>query len=256
MPVRQYGGVARRPGVPVHRLTVDPGQADLSRWPCTIPAVAQIARDGLGLSPGVTVLIGANGTGKSTIVEALAAAWARRVTAFRSDWLQQAVGTPSAEDSDLFRALRLEYTPGGPNGGLFLRAERLHAQAAGFTERGRWGDRIGRSRGLLERSHGEGFLEVLAAMSDEAGLYVLDEPESALSFDSSLALLALLSDMRENGSQIVVATHSPILAALPDARLLQLDDTGITPIAYQDTDLVMSWRSFLLDPAAYVRHLL
>ena len=243
----------RQPGAPVTRLSIDPGQADLNRWPYTLPVIAQIADEGLSLSPGATILIGQNGSGKSTLVEALAAVWARRITSFRTDWLQQAVARPSDEDSDLHRALRLSYTTGGPSGGLFLRAERMHSQAEGFSSPGRWSDRVEGS--ILTRSHGEGFLQVLAGMTAEAGLYVLDEPESALSFDSSLMLLTLMSDMCAAGSQIVLATHSPILAALPGALILQLDDQGIAPIEYNDTDLVHAWRSFLIDPDSYVRHL-
>lgn len=246
--------VGRQPGAPVTGLSVDCGQADLSRWPYTLPVVAQIAEQGLALSPGVTILIGQNGSGKSTLVEALAAAWGRRVTAFRSDWLQQAAADPSAEDSDLNRSLRLVYTRGGPSGGLFFRAERLHAQADWFSSRGQWKDRMG-GVDVLARSHGEGFLAILAAMVAEPGLYVLDEPESALSFDSCLILLALLADMRAAGSQVVLATHSPVLAALPHAHLLQLDDHGIRPVQYSDADLVISWRTFLHAPERFTRHL-
>lgn len=248
--------MGRQPGAPVTRLSIDRGKARPGSWPYTLPAVRQLLEQGLALNPGVTVLLGANGSGKSTIVEALAAAWARRVTAFRQDWLQQAAARPSDEDSDLDRALRLDYTPGGPTGGLFLRAERMHAQLEGFTQtRGRWQDRIGGDLNLLTRSHGEGFLEVLAAMAAEPGLYILDEPESALSFDSCLMLLTLMSDMRAAGSQIVLATHSPILCALPGSTLLHLDDHGISEVSYDDSDLVTAWRSFLADPAAYVKHL-
>ncbi len=170
----------------------------MTRWPYTVPSIAHVLRHGLDLDPAITVFIGPNGAGKSTLVEAVAAVWARRITAFRSDWLQQSLGRPAAEDSPLHQALRLDYTPGGPVGGLFLRAERLHAQAGGFGI-GRWSDRI--ANPILERSHGEGFLQVLAGMVAEPGLYVLDEPESALSFDSSLMLLTLMCDMRAAGSQ-------------------------------------------------------
>ncbi|SDJ09947.1 Predicted ATPase [Frankineae bacterium MT45] len=235
-------------------VSVDRGQADLSRWPYTMPVVAQIVEQGLDLSPGLTILIGQNGSGKSTLVEALAAAWGRRITAFRSDWLQRAAAEPSTEDSDLNRSMRLHYTPGGATGGLFLRAERLHAQAEWFSGRGRWSDRMA-GVDVLARSHGEGFLEILAAMVSDPGLYVLDEPESALSFDSCLMLLTLMSDMIAAGSQLVLATHSPILAAMPGALLLQLDEGGIRPVSYDETDLVTSWRSFLNTPEAFLRHL-
>jgi predicted ATPase len=233
---------------------VDRGQADLGQWPYTMPVVAQLVEQGLALSPGVTILIGQNGSGKSTLVEALAATWGRRVTAFRNDWVQRAAAEPSEEDSDLNRSLRLDYTIGGATGGLFLRAERLHAQAGWFSGKGRWGERMD-GFDVLARSHGEGFLEILAAMVSDPGLYILDEPESALSFDSCLTLLALMTDMRAAGSQIVLATHSPILAALPQASLLQLDETGIHPVSYDETDLVTSWRGFLQAPDRYLRHL-
>ena len=244
----------RQPGVPVTELTIDHGQADPDRWPYTVPAVRQIWEHGLRLATGATVLIGDNGSGKSTLVEAVAAVWSRRVTAFHDDWLQQSVAEPSDEDSDLHRALRLTFTRGGPAGGLFLRAERLHAQAARFTHhRGRWAERI--EAPLLHRSHGEGFLDVLAGMTAEPGLYILDEPESALSFDSCLVLLTLMNDMLRAGSQIMLATHSPILAALPGADLLQLDHDGIRPVDYDASNLVSSWRSFLHAREGYLRHL-
>jgi predicted ATPase len=244
---------SRQPGAPVTRVRVDAAKTRAGAWPYTLAVVRQIMADGLELSPGVTVLLGANGSGKSTLVEALAAAWARRITAFRDDWLQRVVGEPAAEDSDLHQALRLEYTRAGPTGGLFLRAERLHSQADGFTNPGRWSERV--DGPLLGRSHGEGFLEVLGAMTLEPGLYLMDEPESALSFDSCLVLLQIMADMRSAGSQIVLATHSPILASLPGARLLQLSDDGIAPTSYDDCDLVTSWRTFLERPELFLRHL-
>jgi predicted ATPase len=238
----------------VRWLRVDRGQIDPGRWPYTLPAVRQLVEDGVELDPGVTVLIGPNGSGKSTVVEALAAAWGRRITAFRDDWLQQAMAEPSGEDSDLDRSLRLEFTRGGPTGGMFLRAERLHEQAGLFQHRGRWAQRMD-GNPVLARSHGEGFLQVLTAMSAEPGLYLMDEPESALSFDSCLVLLALLGQMRDAGSQVVLATHSPVLAAVPGGRILQFGAEGIARVGYDDSDLVASWRSFLDAPERYLRHL-
>jgi predicted ATPase len=242
-----------QPGAPVRRITVDPAKAESKNWPYTLPVVQHIARHGLDLDPGVTVVIGANGSGKSTLVEAIASAWGRRFTAFRDDWLQQATATPADEDSDLDRGIRLEYTRGGPHGGLFFRAERLHSQMAHFTQPGRWASRM--DGPLLGRSHGEGFLQVLSAMTAEPGFYVLDEPEAALSFDSSLALVAILIAMRAAGSQVLLATHSPILAACPNATILQCSDDGLSPIAYDDSELVASWRAFLAAPDRYLRYL-
>jgi predicted ATPase len=245
---------SRQPGAPVKRIEVDPGKVDERRWPFTLPAIKQVASDGLELDPGVNVLIGANGSGKSTLVEAVAAAWARRITVFRDDWLQRALGAPSEEDSDLHRAIRLAYTSGGPTGGLFLRAERVHSQANGFSGQGRWQERI--DRPILNLSHGEGFLEILRGMTAEPGFYILDEPESALSFDSCLALLAIIADMRSAGSQVLLATHSPVLASVPGARLLELTDAGMDEVAYDETYLVRSWKAFMDSPERFHRHLI
>ncbi len=214
----------------------------------------QVVENGLDLTPGISVFIGPNGSGKSTLVEAIAGAWGRMVSSFRQDWLQQWVALPSDEDSTLFRSLRLQPTMGGPSGGLFLRAERLHAQADRFTGRGRWRERVGTTP-LLNLSHGEGFLAVLAGMTQEPGLYLLDEPESALSFASSLALVQIMLDMRAAGSQVILATHSPVLAAVPGGRLLHFGQGGIRDVEYDNSDLVKSWRSFLQAPERYLKHL-
>lgn len=144
---------------------------------------------------------------------------------------------------------------GAPGCRLPARHDRhLHAQAGLFEYRGRWGQRMDGAP-VLARSHGEGFLEVLSAMSGEPGLYLMDEPESALSFDSCLVLLALLTQMLASGSQVVLATHSPVLAAVPGGRILQFGEHGVIPVGYDDTDLVVSWRQFLDGPQRYLRHL-
>ncbi len=90
----------------------------------------------------------------------------------------------------------------------------------------------------------------------DRGVYFLDEPESALSFQSSLALLVVLDVLRQEGSQVIVATHSPLLAALPDATTLELGEWGIREVPWQELDVVQSWRDFLAAPQRYLRHLL
>jgi len=118
-------------------------------------------------------------------------------------------------------------------------------------ERGSWGN-----ESMQERSHGESFLAVLRHRFDEVGVYFLDEPEAALSFRSCLGLIALLDTMRREGSQVIVATHSPLLVSLPGATLLQLNDEGITKVAaYDDLSLVQEWRHFLATPGRFLKHL-
>jgi predicted ATPase len=109
---------------------------------------------------------------------------------------------------------------------------------------------------LNARSHGEGFLALLESRTTERGLWILDEPESALSFRSSLRLLALLEAMTAAGSQVLVATHSPVLAALPGARIYELDGEGFTQREWADLDLVQDWQAFFDDPRRVLKYLL
>jgi predicted ATPase len=110
---------------------------------------------------------------------------------------------------------------------------------------------------LQERSHGESFLTVLRHRFDEQGVYFLDEPEAALSFHSCLGLVALLDTMRREGSQVLIATHSPILVTLPGATLIELDEAGFRTVdGFENLQLVQQWRAFISEPNRYLRHLL
>jgi predicted ATPase len=236
--------------LPLTRVSVEPtGRYDPNAWYWQVPAVAQLRRTGLDLEAGITVLVGENGSGKSTLVEAIAAAWAGRLTAAVTHW------TPpvAAADADLHWQLRLSGQHPPPQGGCFLRAEAMHAH---FTAVDAGTDlRAFDGRGLNTRSHGEGFLAFLESRQTERGLYVLDEPEAALSFRSCLALLYLLLDAVAAGSQVLLATHSPLLAAAPSARILHLDADGFTTRDWADLDMVQDWREFLTAPDRWLRHL-
>jgi predicted ATPase len=100
------------------------------------------------------------------------------------------------------------------------------------------------------------FLSALAAQRDQLGFYVLDEPESGLSFSSCLSLLAMLAELVADGSQVLLATHSPVLAALPDATIVELTDDGMSETEWDQLDLVAHARKFLNDRDAYLRYLL
>jgi predicted ATPase len=137
-----------------------------------------------------------------------------------------------------------------PRWSYFLRADTMN-QLYGYLEQN-----PGKSAGrFFELSHGEGFLEILRTRVNETGFYLLDEPDAPLSFTASLGLAALLHDLVEAGSQIVVATHSPVLAAIPGAHLLELGSWGIQPATWDDLSLVVAWRQFMRDPRAFFRHL-
>lgn len=228
---------------------------DTAQWPYAIPAVRQLIRKGgFEVPPGVTILVGENGSGKSTLVEAFAACYPR-TGAESSSGIPVTGPRPSEEDSPLRWQLRAKTHPLAAPGGFFLRTETMHeylAQVdASAADRRAWGDE--RMHG---RSHGESFLAVLRHRFTDRGVYFLDEPESALSFQSSLALLVVLDALRSEGSQVIMATHSPLLAALPGATTIELGDWGMRETAWEDLDLVRNWRDFLTAPPRYLRHLL
>lgn len=227
---------------------------DLTTWPFTLPAVAQIIREGgLDIPVGITFLVGENGSGKSTLIEALAESYPRGGHATPN----AAVVGPSRseEDSHLARYLRPQLNRFASPAGFFLRAEAMHDFLAGVDARPEKARAWGGEK-LQQRSHGESFLAVLRHRFDEQGVYFLDEPEAALSFHSCLGLLALLDVMRKEGSQVLVATHSPLLVTLPGATLIELDEQGLHVVnGYENLALVQQWRSFLSEPERYFRHL-
>lgn len=233
---------------PVRRLEFERPDADGAAWPWTIPAVAQLADGGLDL-PQTLVLVGENGSGKSTIIEALAEAYGLNPEGGSTGAMHRTFDS----ESGLAASTRLVRGAAAARGGYFLRAETMHSF---FTY---LATEAGGEDGFHRRSHGESFLDLVAdrfftPRGPRPGLFVLDEPESALSFASSLALLELLRDLlTQEGAQVVMATHSPVLAALPDATILRLDDAGFTPVAWSDLELVVGLRAFLNDPAAFLQ---
>lgn len=96
---------------------------------------------------------------------------------------------------------------------------------------------------------------MLRTRVNQPGFYLMDEPDAPLSFTSSLGLVALLHDLAEAGSQLVVATHSPVVAAVPGASILELGDWGIRPTTWDELELVAAWRQFLAEPVSYFRYL-
>ena len=217
-------------------------------WPRTVPAVAQLLDEGLRPAPGVTFLVGENGSGKSTVVEAIALAYG----------LSPEGGSVSARhstrptESRLSDWLMLQRGIGAGRWGYFLRAETMHSFYT-YLER----NPSRRSEPVFhEMSHGESFLAILETRFDYPGFYCLDEPEPALSFNSTLALIATLDRIANDGGQVICATHSPVLAALPGARILELGPWGMRETAWADLELVGHWRSYLQAPERYLRHLL
>ncbi|WP_181783234.1 AAA family ATPase [Pseudonocardia pini] len=206
----------------------------------------------LEFGPGVTFLVGENGSGKSTLVEALAVAaglnpeGGSRHFQFATREARYALG----------EALRIARAPGKERSSFFLRAETYFNVATEIESRGLELEPYG-GVSPHDRSHGQSFLDLLTHRFRPQGLYLLDEPEAALSTQGQLAALARIQELTRAGSQFLIATHSPILTALPGARILQIDhDGGLHTVDYDDCLPVRTTREFLADPGRTLRHLL
>jgi predicted ATPase len=205
----------------------------------------------------VTIFVGENGAGKSTLLEAIAVA-----TGFNPEGGSRNFAFVTHEShSALWEALRISRSPRRPRTGFFLRAESYFNVA---TEIERLdaipgaGPLIAPAFGGLphRRSHGESFLALVGERFSAGGLYLLDEPESALSPISCMRLLRRIGYLVDAGCQFIVATHSPILMAFPGARLYRFSDTGIRQEAFEDLEEVQVTRDFLNSPGQFVRRLM
>lgn len=226
-------------------------------FPFSVPALANIQQLTLGRS--VTLLAGENGTGKSTILEALAAAMGFAEHGGELERLGELPPVPRSvcneEDVPLLAPV-LSATK--PRNGYFLRAESFF-NVAEFVDSGArfapdlslYGDVP-----LHQQSHGESFLALAANRFGADGLYLLDEPEAALSVTGALALLAIVTRAANSGAQFVIATHSPVVLAAPAAQIYELDEDGINSVVYDDLQAVRQLRGFLDAPDRYLRQII
>jgi predicted ATPase len=221
------------------------GLADREAYPFCLPFL----RDEFELSfdTSITIIVGENGTGKSTLLEGIAALAgydeAGGGKGYRPVDHSQALEKMGGA---LSKALRASWLPKITNG-WFFRAESFFSVA-------RYLDAVGSpTADFLSHSHGEGFLRFFEERCQRQGIFIFDEPESALSPSRQIEFLKLLRAMeRSTICQVIMATHAPLLMAYPGARLLLLTPGGLDPIRVEDTEHYRTLREFCADPAGFV----
>jgi len=260
MPSRQTSG-SSEPTLYLRSLSLERGQVpSFDEYPFSLPAIRGLDR--LEFRAPVTFLVGENGAGKSTLLEAIAVGWGlnpeggSRTLAFAT----------RASHSPLHRLVHLSRSGHRPYDSYFLRAESFYNVATQVEVL----ESVDRAavRGLPlppledyggaklhEQSHGESFFTVLTERLAGGGLYLMDEPEAALSPTRQMAALVRFRDLVRLRSQLIIATHSPILMAYPGAEILHLDENGIRRVDYEDTEHYVVTREFLNRPGAMIREL-
>ncbi|MCE2677816.1 MAG: AAA family ATPase [Burkholderiaceae bacterium] len=225
-------------------------------YPFSLPAVRML--DHLEMHPKITYLVGDNGSGKSTLLEAIAVSFGFNAEGGSKNFN---FGTNSTH-SDLYRYLRIAKGFRKPRTGYFLRAESFYNVASEIDKLDAeplTAPRIIDGYGgvsLHHQSHGESFMTLMTQRFKGQGLYILDEPEAALSPQRQLAVLSRMHDLVQQGSQFIIATHSAILMAYPESSIYQFSQDGIAPVAYEDTEHFQVSRDFLASPQRMLRQLL
>ena len=224
------------------------GDVDDSEYPFSIPAVKAI--DSIVFSPSVTFFVGENGSGKSTLTESIAVAAGFNAEGGTKNYSFTTQDTTSSliDKITLVRGFRREQY------GYFLRAESFYT-TANYAESGTFGAHgsmpiLFDGKHIHEQSHGEAFLAIVNSF--RPGLFIFDEPESALSPQRQLALLVAIKELVKQGSQFIIATHSPVLLAYPGAKIYQLSQDGIEQVAYEEIEHVKLTKDFLNNPERYL----
>ncbi|NEZ50513.1 ATP-binding cassette domain-containing protein [Clostridium botulinum] len=223
-----------------------------SKYPYCLSAIKDLSR--IEFHPKVTYIVGENGTGKSTILEAIAIACGFNPEGGTRNFNFSTNDT----HSDLYKNLKLVRGVKRPQDGFFLRAESFYNVATNIEEVEAWaGDPFASYGGvsLHSQSHGESFLSVIRNRFSGNGLYILDEPEAALSPSRQMSMLVIMHELIKRNSQFIVATHSPIIMSYPDSIIYEIRD-GIKEVRYKDTEHYKITRDFLDRPEKMLEILL
>lgn len=224
-------------------------------YPFSLPAVRTLRR--LPFHPAVTFFVGENGSGKSTLLEAIAVA-----TGFNAEGGSRNFRFETrASHSALHEYLVINKSLARIKDGYFLRAESFYNVATEIEKLDAEGigprliDYYGGTP-LHEQSHGEAFMSLMMGRFSAGGLYLLDEPEAALSPQRQLSALVRIHDLVKTGAQFIIATHSPILLAYPEAHIYACTEDGIALTAYEETEHFLVTRDFLANPQRMLSRLL
>jgi predicted ATPase len=248
-------GVINLPAPYLRRVWLDPSRVtDRDAYPFCLPLFSNGEFD-LAFDRAVTIIVGENGTGKSTLLEGIAALAgydeAGGGKGYRPLDHSRAI---EVMGGSLARALRASWLPKITNG-WFFRAESFFSVARYLDVAAL--DANERPPDFLSHSHGEGFLRFFEERCRRQGLFIFDEPESALSPTRQIAFVRLLRRMDDSGiCQVIMATHAPILMAYPNARLLRLSKYGLEPVTLEATEHFRLMREFCADPAAFLETVL
>ncbi|WP_339228584.1 AAA family ATPase [Oceanobacillus sp. FSL K6-2867] len=224
-------------------------------FPFDLPVIKNLKK--LSFHPNVTYIVGENGMGKSTLLEGIAIA-----LGFNPEGGTKNFNFSSFDShSNLDQFLRIAKGPYLPNDNFFFRAESFYNVASNIEEMDAssiGGSRIIDSFGgksLHEQSHGESFFAAFTNRFRGRGLYILDEPEAALSPLRQLSMLARIHELVNQGSQFIISTHSPILMAYPDAVIIQLTEKGLEKQSLEDTEHYKVMKQFFDDKDRLLHHL-
>ena len=228
---------------------------DFGKYPFSLPAVRSL--DGIELHPKVTYFVGENGTGKSTILEAIAAAYGFNPEGGSKNYSFSTMDS----HSDLYRTIKIVKGIKKPRDGYFLRAESFYNVASNIDAMDKefsFDPPIKDSYGgisLHEQSHGESFFALFQNRLHGKGLYILDEPEAALSPSRQMSLVARMHDLINKESQFIIATHSPIIMAYPDSFIYEIGD-GIKKVTYEETEHFQIMKAFISNREKMLRELM
>ncbi|MBR6968996.1 MAG: AAA family ATPase [Ruminococcus sp.] len=220
-----------------------------------LSAVKSLAEiEELELYSPVTYFAGENGTGKSTLLEAIAVKYGFNA---EGGSLNYSFSTKETH-SELHSVIRLIRGIERPKTGFFLRAESFYNAASYIEEADGGSGKLLAAYGgisLHEQSHGESFFSLVMNRFTGKGLYILDEPEAALSPSRQMSLLIRIKELAEEGSQFIIATHSPIVLAYPDSVIYELTENGIVRTVYEDTETYGVMKAFMDSPQRMIKHL-